>query len=113
MDQQVIAGIGNVYRAELLYRAGLNPYLPGSTLSREQWQALWKDSKRSMGAGLRANRIVTTLPSDRDHRSGRVRPTDAVYVYRRHGMPCRRCGTAVAIESLAGRWLYWCPTCQP
>jgi endonuclease-8 len=112
MDQHIIAGIGNAFRAELLYRAGLNPYVEGIGLTVLQWQMLWRDAQRMMRLGLRANRIVTTRPEDREHHRGRVRPTDATYVYRRAGMPCRRCGTTVLMEPLAGRRLYWCPSCQ-
>jgi endonuclease-8 len=112
MDQHVIAGIGNAFRAELLYRAGLNPYVEGIGLTFGQWQMLWRDAKRMMRLGVRANRIVTTRPEDREHRHGRVQPSDATYVYRRAEMPCRRCGSIVLMEPLAGRRLYWCPSCQ-
>ncbi len=112
MDQQVIAGIGNAFRAELLYRAGLNPHVEGLRLTLGQWRMLWRDTGRMMRLGVRANRIVTTRPEDREHPHGRVRPSDATYVYRRAGLPCRRCGSIVLMEPLAGRRLYWCPTCQ-
>jgi endonuclease VIII len=112
MDQSVLAGVGNVYRAEVLYRARVDPHRPGRDLSRDQWRAMWRDLVTLMKAGLRAGRIVTTRPADR-HRGGRVRPEDAHYVYRRTGLACRVCGTPVATEPMAGRNLFWCPTCQP
>jgi endonuclease-8 len=64
-------------------------------------------------AGVRAGHIVTTHREDRDRRSGPPRREDRFYVYRRHGQPCRRCGTEVRTEVMVGRNLYWCPVCQP
>ena len=111
MDQAVIAGVGNVYRAEVLFRAGMSPHRPGRAVTRAEWDALWSDVVTLMKAGVRTGRIVTTRPADRP-RAGRVRPEDAQYVYRRHGLLCRVCGTPVATEVMAGRNLFWCPRCQ-
>ncbi len=109
MDQSVLAGIGNVYRAEVLYRAGLSPFLPGREVPQHTWDGLWEDTRVLMKAGVRAGRIVTTAPEDRDRRTGRVRRDDAHYVYRRAGLPCRRCGAEVRTQIMAGRNLFWCP----
>jgi formamidopyrimidine-DNA glycosylase len=111
MDQSVLAGVGNVYRAEALFRAGIDPHRPGRDLSREQWLAMWRDIVVLMRAGLRSGRIVTTRPADRP-RKGRPRSEDAHYVYRRTGQPCRVCGNPVATEVVAARNLFWCPSCQ-
>lgn len=111
MDQSVLAGVGNVYRAEVLFRAGLNPHRPGRDVPSAQWLAIWQDLVRLMRAGLRTGRIVTTRPVDRARR-GPVRPDDAHYAYRRTGEPCRVCGTPIATEVMAGRNLFWCPSCQ-
>ena len=110
MDQSVVAGIGNVYRAELLFRAGLNPFLPGQDVRREAWDLLWEDTRVLMRAGVKAGRIVTTRAADRGR--GAVSQLDAHYVYRRTGQPCRRCGTEVQTQVMAARNLYWCPVCQ-
>ena len=112
MDQAVLAGIGNVYRAEVLFRAGLSPFTPGQAVPPETWAALWADTRLLMRAGVRAGRIVTTLPADRDRRSGPARREDAHYVYRRAGLPCRRCGSEVLTQVMAGRNLFWCPVDQ-
>jgi DNA-formamidopyrimidine glycosylase len=112
MDQSVLAGVGNVYRAETLYRARIDPHRQGRDVTREQWVAMWRDIVVLMRAGLRSGRIVTTRPDDRPRRGGRVRDEDAHYVYRRTGEPCRVCGTPIATEIIAGRNLFWCPTCQ-
>jgi endonuclease-8 len=112
MDQSVIAGIGNVYRAELLFRHRRDPYQPARDLDPEQWQQMWDDLSLLMRAGVRSGRIVTTLPQDRGHPSGQARPDDAHYVYRRTGLPCRVSGTPILTRELAGRNLFWCPVCQ-
>jgi formamidopyrimidine-DNA glycosylase len=113
MDQSVLAGVGNVYRAEILYRAGLSPFRPGRDVDREVWDALWLDLVVHMKAGVRTGRIVTTERVDRDRRSGPPTREDSHYVYRRAGLPCRRCGTEVRTEIMASRNLFWCPVCQP
>ena len=113
MDQTVVAGVGNVYRAEVLYRAGLDPHLPGRVVDETAFAELWADLRRLMRVGVRTGRIITTRPADRDRPAGHARPEDAHYVYRRAGLPCRRCGTEVRTEALGGRNLFWCPTCQP
>ena len=112
MDQSVLAGVGNVYRAEVLFRAGLSPFCAGRELGRERWEALWLDLRSLLRAGVRAGRIVTTARTDRDRRSGPARREDAHYVYRRTSLPCRRCGTPVRTQVMAGRNLFWCPVCQ-
>ena len=113
MNQEVLAGIGNVYRAEVLFRSGVSPFLSGRDLVYGDWQAMWADTLSLMRAGVRAGRIVTTDRVDRDRRSGPARREDAHYVYRRNGLPCRRCGTEVRTQVMATRNLFWCPTCQP
>jgi endonuclease VIII len=113
MDQAVLAGVGNVYRAEVLYRAGVSPYRPGRQVTGETWSSMWEDLRARMRAGVRAGHIVTTDPADRDRRTGPPRRADRFYVHRRHGLPCRRCGTQVRTAVLAARNVYWCPRCQP
>jgi endonuclease VIII len=112
MDQTVLSGVGNVYRAEILYRHRIEPHRPGRNLRRGEWDALWADLRRLMRAGVRSGRIVTTRPDDRPRRGRSPTREESFYVYRRAGEPCRVCGTPVATEVLAGRNLFWCPTCQ-
>jgi endonuclease-8 len=112
MQQEVLAGIGNVFRAEVLFRHRLDPWMPGRELVEGQWEALWGDLVVLLKDGVRRGRIVTTLPQDRPHRSGTVRRDEAHYVYRRTGLPCRVCATMVVAEPMAGRTLYRCPYCQ-
>lgn len=112
MDQAVVAGIGNVYRAEVLFRQQIAPYAEGRSLHPDRVDGLWADLSALLAAGVRAGRIVTTRPEHRGRASGRVRSEDAHYVYRRAGRPCRVCGTKVLTDLLVGRNLFWCPHCQ-
>ncbi|MEJ5945206.1 DNA-formamidopyrimidine glycosylase family protein [Pseudokineococcus basanitobsidens] len=114
MDQKVVAGVGNVYRAEVLFRVRLDPFAPGTEVGAERARALWDDLVVLLRDGVRRGAIVTTLPADRPEgrRRGRVRREDAHYVYRRDGLPCRVCGATVLTRELVGRNLFWCPVCQ-
>jgi endonuclease-8 len=112
MDQSVLAGVGNVYRAELLFRHGVSPFRPGRDVDAELGERMWADLVTLMRSGVRMGRIVTTRPEHRSRRSGPARPEDARYVYRRTGLPCRICGTEVRTQVMVGRNLYWCPVCQ-
>jgi endonuclease VIII len=112
MDQSMLAGVGNVFRAELLFRAGIEPHRSGRDVGVEAFAAVWADAVTQLRSGVRAGRIVTTRPADRDRPRGAASPLDAHYVYRRAGLGCRVCGTEIRHEVLGGRNLFWCPTCQ-
>ena len=112
MDQKVIAGVGNVYRAEVLFRGRIDPLLPGRALTEDAAGLLWDDTAAVMSDGVRDGRIITTTAGFWT-RSDQLPPgEEAHFVYRRHGQPCRVCGTAVALSEHAARKLYWCPSCQ-
>jgi endonuclease-8 len=117
MDQKVVAGVGNVYRAELLFRHGVHPLREGRHVEPELWQAMWADLVTLMRYGVRTGRIDTVRPEHSPKATGRAPRQDRhggeVYVYRRTGQPCFVCGTPVAMADLAGRNLYWCPVDQP
>jgi endonuclease VIII len=117
MDQSVIAGVGNVYRAEALFRHGLDPFLPGRTLGRSQWDALWADLVELLRDGVRRGKIETLRPEHDPRQLGPARRgavcARRVYAYRRTGDPCLVCGTPIAHDKHLARNLFWCPTCQP
>ncbi|MEM6460389.1 MAG: DNA-formamidopyrimidine glycosylase family protein [Pseudomonadota bacterium] len=107
MDQSVIAGIGNIYRTEILWRQGIHPDIPGRSLSREQLEKLWADAKALLAIGVRYNAIITVddLPK------GRRRLRERVNIF---GKPsCPRCAAAVTAMDIAGRRAFICETCQP
>jgi DNA-formamidopyrimidine glycosylase len=117
MDQAVLAGVGNVYRAEILFRHRIHPLRPGRTLRRGQFLTLWGDLVELMTEGVRTGRIDTVRPEHTPEAMGRPPRQDdhggEVYVYRRHGQPCLVCGSRVRTDTLVGRNLFWCARCQP
>ena len=113
MDQSVIAGVGNVYRAEALFRHGLDPQLPGRKLSRPCWDELWTDIVDLLRDGVRRGKIETLRPEHDPRLVHGVGPCARLaYVYKRTGEPCLVCGTPVAHARHLARNLFWCPVCQ-
>ena len=106
MDQTVLAGVGNVYRAEVLFRHRMHPLRPGSTLRVGQLRAMWDDLVVLMAEGVRTGRIDTVRPEHTPEAMGRPPRVDdhggEVYVYRRTGQPCHVCGAVVRTEVLLG-----------
>lgn len=112
MDQAVIAGVGNVYRSELLFRHGIDPFRSGTHIDEGEFQAMWSDLVELMKVGLRRGKIHVVRP-EHDHGPPSYGPgRPRTYVYRRTGEPCRICGTAVRTAELEARKVYWCPHCQ-
>jgi endonuclease-8 len=113
LDQAVVAGLGNVYRSEVLFRTGIHPLTPSRGINEEQVNAIWGDTVEQLRLGERSGRIVTTEPAHvgRDDRSS-IKRGERTYVYKRMGQPCRRCGTEIVRDELAARKVWWCPTCQ-
>ncbi|MEU5599440.1 DNA-formamidopyrimidine glycosylase family protein [Streptomyces sp. NPDC020298] len=116
MDQKVIAGVGNVYRAEVLFRHRIDPYRAGRDITPAEWDAIWADLVGLMREGVRDNRIDTVRPEHTPEAMGRPPRVDdhggEVYVYRRATQPCHICATGIRTADLAARNLFWCPTCQ-
>lgn len=118
MDQAVLAGVGNVYRCEVLFRHEIDPMTPGERLRRESWEAIWADLRRLLPLGVATSRIVT-LPEQVEQVETALAKGEEVhlterdsFVYKRTGEPCLVCGTPVSATDVAGRTLYWCPKCQ-
>jgi len=105
MDQSVVAGIGNVYRAEALFVHRIHPARPSNTLRPDEWADLWATLVKMLGDGVRQRRIVTVRRDPRVH-DGRQR-----YVYKQDD--CAYCATPIRRWDLAGRWAYACERCQP
>jgi endonuclease-8 len=113
MDQNVVSGIGNVYRAELLFRARLDPHRPGRLVPRETLEELWRDWTYLLDVGVKTGQMMTMDDlSDDDYRSALAHRDDRHWVYHRAGEPCRVCGTPIVVEMAAGRKLYYCPVDQ-
>lgn len=112
LDQSMIAGVGNVYRSEVLFRHRIDPYRPGAAMAEADVDAIWADLVALMKVGLRRGNIVVVRPED-DHGAPAYAPgKPRTYVYRRAGEDCRVCGTTVRTAELEGRNVFWCPSCQ-
>lgn len=110
MDQSVLAGVGNVFRAEALHVEGIHPSREGRSLSREEFDRLWATICRMLRDGERAGRIVTVSAEDAGVPRSRIPRGERTYVYRQAA--CRRCGGPVRAWEMAGRRAWACESCQ-
>ncbi|MDJ0954268.1 MAG: DNA-formamidopyrimidine glycosylase family protein [Acidimicrobiia bacterium] len=106
LDQSVMAGLGNIYRAEVLFLTGVNPTTPARDVPAAKIHEIWDRSVELLGRGVAEGKIVTVpgRPATR---------ADRVYVYQRERHPCRRCGGAISMGEMANRNIWWCESCQP
>jgi endonuclease-8 len=112
LDQSVMCGVGNVYRAEALFVNGIHPSRPGRELDEAEGEALWTTVVAMLKQGVKDNRIITVDRRELDLPAGRrLRRGEATYAYKRDR--CLRCSTPIRSVELAGRPCYFCPTCQP
>lgn len=116
MDQALFAGVGNIYRAETLFRLGISPFVPGKELTRAQFDSIWTDLVGLMRVGVERGRIDTVRDEHLPEAMGREPRRDdhggEVYVYRREGQGCYVCGASIRAQVMQGRNLFWCPSCQ-
>ncbi|WP_336631210.1 MULTISPECIES: Fpg/Nei family DNA glycosylase [unclassified Microbacterium] len=113
MDQNVVSGIGNVYRAELLYRALVDPHTPGKVVPEDVVRQIWRDWARLLVIGVETGQMMTMDDLDPEaYRRAMAHRDDRHWVYHRAGLPCRVCGTEIVLEEMGARKLYWCPSCQ-
>ena len=111
MEQDVVAGVGNVYRSELCNIVGIDPRRPGRKVTREEFDELWRETVRQLRLGVKRNRIVTMRTDELDRPVSRLRRGEGRYVYKQDR--CGRCGTELDVFALAGRTTWRCPRCQP
>jgi endonuclease-8 len=113
MDQSVVSGIGNVYRAELLFRARLDPHTPGREVPEDLVRQLWRDWARLLEIGVRTGQMMTKDElSEEEWGKAMADQQERHYVYKRHGLPSPRGEGNVVIEDMGGRNLYWAPGWQ-
>ncbi len=114
MVQDVISGIGNIYRSELLFQIGLDPWRRSKDVHAETVDQLWEQSVLELKAGERIGKIITTDPVDFGRESRRdLRRDEQLFVYKRAGRECRRCGDEIVAADIDGRNVWWCRSCQP
>jgi formamidopyrimidine-DNA glycosylase len=110
MDSRIVAGIGNIYASEALFRAGIRPGLAAGRVSRARMEALVAAIRDVLGEAIGVG--GTTL---RDYVDASGMPGyfgQRLFVYERTGKPCRRCKTPIRQFSQGQRSTYWCPRCQ-
>ena len=110
LDQRVVAGLGNIYTDEILFREGISPLRKASCLSIEQVASLRRTIRAVLQAAIR--RRGTTISDYVDARGQRGSFQNSLRVYSRAGLPCPRCGTGIIKSRVAGRGTYSCPACQ-
>ncbi len=112
MDQSVVAGIGNVYRAEALFVTGVHPLRPGVDCDRAELDALWSTAQGMLRQGVQDDRIVTVRREDLGIAPNvRIKRGEATYAYKRDR--CLLCGDEIRRIEIANRTCYFCPTHQP
>lgn len=111
MDQSVVAGVGNVYRAEVLHVHGIHPERPANTITRDEWQSIWDTLVRWLRQAVKDQVIITIDPKTFGKRRSLIVRGEALHVYRRED--CWSCSAPVRRWDLAGRWAYACEACQP
>jgi endonuclease VIII len=112
MDQSVVAGVGNVYRAEALFVMGIHPERPGCDLDDAEVVMLWNTIQSMLRQGVKDGRILTVSREESGvPRGKRIPRSEATYAYKRDN--CLRCGTEITRLDIQNRTSYHCPTCQP
>ena len=115
LNQSLLAGIGNVYKSEVSFACGVNPFRRVASLSEDELAALVRTARTFLKANVREDSkdgIVTYTGFRRT--TGRANPTDRLWVYGRQGQACRKCGTPIRMQKqgAGARVTFWCPNCQ-
>jgi endonuclease-8 len=115
LNQRVIAGLGNVYKSEILFLCGANPFTPVRDLTEAQLGAIITTARRVLAANVLEGVAPMTTYAGYRRTTGRADPKERLWVYGRARLPCRRCGTPIDVrkQGVDARLTYWCPTCQP
>jgi endonuclease VIII len=113
LNQRVVAGIGNVFKSEVLFVAGIDPFTPVGDLSDDQLARI-VDQARTLVTANVLDRSRTLSPGLGRRTTRSLDPSAKLWVYGRGGKPCRKCGTPIRVNKtgLDARLTYWCPRCQ-
>ena len=113
LDQKIVAGIGNVYRAELLFICGIDPLTPSNALDESELRLLWDLTTEQLRLGEKLNRIVTVDPAVVGCKTPEAIPAgERLYAYKREEQPCRVCDNPIELLEVAARKMWRCPVCQ-
>jgi len=115
LNQRVMAGIGNVYKSEVLFTCGVNPFAPVRDIADITLGCLITTGRRFLLANVHTALPPMTTYTGFRRTTGRDNPSQRLWVYGRVGLPCRRCRTRIKLKKhgTAARLTYWCPKCQP
>jgi endonuclease VIII len=114
LNQRVLAGLGNVYKSEILFMCGINPFTLVGNLSEADLTSLVDASRRVLKTNVSDGLELMTTYSGLRRTTGRHDPRDRLWVYGRARLPCRRCATLILVRKQGpdARLTYWCPRCQ-
>ena len=110
MNQSIMAGVGNVYRAEILFLLSINPERPANEISRDEFDRMWELTVELLHLGLKHNRIITNLSMAGKTSLGRLRAGERLNIYKKP--VCPRCDADVYYWESANRTIYACDRCQ-
>jgi endonuclease-8 len=114
LNQRVVAGIGNVYKSEVLFACGVHPFVNVEQLSDEQITSLLSTARKFLRANVTEGLAAMTTYMGFRRTTRRDDPSARLWVYGRVGEPCRKCGAAILLDKRGNnaRLTYWCPRCQ-
>jgi endonuclease VIII len=117
LRQDVLAGVGNVFKSEICFLLGLNPFRKAASISQPQAKEIVATAQRLLAANVLedSSDLIVTYSGKHRRTTNNTDPTESLWVYGRKNEPCRRCGTPIkrALQAPNARSTYWCPTCQP
>jgi endonuclease VIII len=116
LRQSLVAGMGNVFKSEVCFASNVHPFRPVGSLTENELHSLMRNARifmRNNVSERSGGQIVTYTGMRRT--TGRANPSERLWVYKRDGQPCRRCGTSImsAKQGVEARVTFWCPRCQP
>ena len=114
LNQRVIAGLGNVYKSEVLFMCGVDPFLPVGSVSASSLGAIVETARRVLRANVSEALAPMTTYGGLRTTTRRNDPKERLWVYGRARLPCRKCGAPIAVKKQGSdaRLTYWCPVCQ-
>jgi endonuclease VIII len=116
LTQSLLSGIGNVFKSEICFACGINPFRTVSDLTDDDLKSLVSKARKFMLANVTSgsgDKITTYVPMRRT--TGRANLSERLWVYKRTGEPCRHCGSPIVSrkQGFEARTSFWCPRCQP
>jgi len=114
IDQRVLAGLGNVYKSEILFICRINPFIHVKDISDADLKLLVAESRRVLKLNVSEGLELMTTYGGLRRTTAKSSPGDRLWVYGRARLPCRRCGTLIRVRKQGddARLTYWCPQCQ-